>query len=302
MASTSSGGNSRGGKPPANKKVGKPRTLHAPSEVVDHETPQSAADSEPTERTVNSWLSAIKLVVGGVLVVGLTGLMFWTVYRYALTTPRFAVQNVEVIGNQRLSRTKVAEIAGIRVGQNIFATDMATLQQRLLDEPWIRTAQVTRDIPNALQIKISEHEAVALANLDGVLFLATSAGEPFRQVLPGEAFDLPLITGLSSEELTRDRKREVERIGVATDVLKQYARLDQSRVHVAQEVHLQDDGRVTLIVGVRGLHLELGRDNFRKKLQMAGRVLAELGSKGGQPEAIFLDNETHPERVVVRLR
>jgi hypothetical protein len=67
-------------------------------------------------------------------------------------------------------------------------------------------------------------------------------------------------------------------------------------------VHLADDGRVTLIVGARGLHLELGRDNFRKKLQMAGRVLAELGAKGGQPEVIFLDNETHSERVVVRLR
>lgn len=298
MASTSS----TGGKPPANKKVGKPRTLHAPQETVDHEAPEGSDESASTERGAATWLSAIKLVFGGVLVVGLTGLMFWTAYRYALTTPRFAIQNVEVIGNQRLSRSKVAEIAGIRVGQNIFATDTTTLQRRLLNEPWIRTAQVTRDLPNALQVKITEHEATALANLDEVLFLVTSAGEPFRPVAAGESFDLPLITGVSGTELARDRKREVERIGMATDVLKQYMRLEQSRVHVAQEVHLQDDGRVTLVVGVRGLHLELGRDNFRKKLQMAGRVLTELGSKGGQPEAIFLDNETHPERVVVRLR
>jgi cell division protein FtsQ len=298
MAST----NPAGGKPPANKKVGKPRTLHAPQETVDHEGPAGTDESPATERGATTLLSAIKLVFGGALVVGLTGLMFWTVYRYALTTPRFAIQNVEVVGNQRLSRAKVAEIAGIRVGQNIFATDTTTLQRRLLDEPWIRTAQVTRELPNALQVKITEHEAAALANLDDVLFLVTSAGEPFRPVAAGESFDLPLITGVSGAELARDRKREVERIGMATDVLKQYTRLEQSRVHVAQEVHLQDDGRVTLIVGVRGLHLELGRDNFRKKLQMASRVLAELGAKGGQPEAIFLDNETHPERVVVRLR
>jgi cell division protein FtsQ len=298
MAFTSS----KGGKPTTNKKVGKPRTLHAPQETVDHEPAAEGADESEPPRSASSWLSAVKLAVGGLLVVGLTGLMFWTVYRYALTTPRFAIQNVEVIGNQRLSRAKVAEIAGVRVGQNIFATDTATLQRRLLDEPWIRTAQVTRDIPNALQVKITEHEAAALANVDDVLFLVTSDGEPFRPVAPGEAFDLPLITGLSSAELARDRKREVERIGMATDVLKQYTRLEQSRVHAAQEVHLEDDGRVTLIVGVRGLHLELGRDNFRKKLQMASRVLAELGAKGGQPEAIFLDNETHPERVVVRLR
>lgn len=298
MAFTSSSG----GKPPTNKKVGKPRTLAAPSEAGGLESPDVHEETASEERSAGRLLNAIKLIVGGVLVVGLTGLMFWTVYRYALTTPRFAIQNVEVSGNQRLSRARVAEVAGIRTGQNIFATDMETLQRRLLDEPWIRTAQVTRDIPNTLQITIKEYEAAALANLEDVLYLVTSEGEPFKQVTPGEAFDLPLITGLSSTEFARDRKREVERIGMATEVLKQYSRLDQSRVHVAQEVHLQDDGRVTLVVGVRGLHLELGRDNFRKKLQMAGRVLAELGAKGGQPEAIFLDNETHPERVVVRLR
>lgn len=298
MAFTSSSG----GKPPTNKKVGKPRTLAAPSEAGGLESPDVHEETASEERSAGRLLNAIKLIVGGVLVVGLTGLMFWTVYRYALTTPRFAIQNVEVSGNQRLSRARVAEVAGIRTGQNIFATDMETLQRRLLDEPWIRTAQVTRDIPNTLQITIKEYEAAALANLEDVLYLVTSEGEPFKQVTPGEAFDLPLITGLSSTEFARDRKREVERIGMATEVLKQYSRLEQSRVHVAQEVHLQDDGRVTLVVGVRGLHLELGRDNFRKKLQMAGRVLAELGAKGGQPEAIFLDNETHPERVVVRLR
>lgn len=298
MAST----NFSGGKPPTNKKVGKPRTLTAPSEAAGLDSPDAQEGSTNEERSAGRLLNTIKLMVGGVLVVGLTGLMFWTVYRYALTTPRFAIQNVEVVGNQRLSRARVAEIAGISVGQNIFSTDTATLQRRLLDEPWVHTAQVTREIPNTVQIKIKEHEAAALASLEGALYLVTSEGEPFRTVKPGEAFDLPLITGLSSAEIARDRKREVERIGMATDVLKQYSRLEQSRVHVAQEVHLQDDGRLTLVVGVRGLHLELGRDNFRKKLQMAGRVLAELGAKGGQPEAIFLDNETHPERVVVRLR
>jgi cell division protein FtsQ len=298
MAST----NSFGGKPPTNKKVGKPRTLAAPSEAAGLDSPDVQEEPASEDRSAGRVLNTLKLIVGGVLVVGLTGLMFWTVYRYALTTPRFAIQHVEVTGNQRLSRARVAEIAGISVGQNIFSADPATLQRRLLDEPWVHAVQVTREIPNTLQIKIKENEAAALASVEGALYLVTSEGEPFRQVAAGESFDLPLITGLSSEELARDRKREVERIGMVTDVLRQYSRLEQSRVHVAQEVHLADDGRVTLIVGVRGLHLELGRDNFRKKLQMAGRVLAELGSKGGQPEVIFLDNETHPERVVVRLR
>ena len=35
---------------------------------------------------------------------------------------------------------------------------------------------------------------------------------------------------------------------------------------------------------------------------MAAQVLGELGAKGRTPGIVFLDNEAHPERVVVRMR
>jgi hypothetical protein len=35
---------------------------------------------------------------------------------------------------------------------------------------------------------------------------------------------------------------------------------------------------------------------------MAERVIAELAAKGRTPGLVFLDNEAHPERVVVRMR
>ena len=82
---------SSGGKPPTNRKVGKPRTLAAPSETVGFESSEGNEEAVSEERSAARLLNAIKLIFGSVLVVGLTGLMFWTVYRYALTTPRFAI-------------------------------------------------------------------------------------------------------------------------------------------------------------------------------------------------------------------
>jgi hypothetical protein len=35
---------------------------------------------------------------------------------------------------------------------------------------------------------------------------------------------------------------------------------------------------------------------------MAERVFAKASGKGGLPGIVFLDNEAHPERVVVRMR
>jgi hypothetical protein len=48
--------------------------------------------------------------------------------------------------------------------------------------------------------------------------------------------------------------------------------------------------------------LELGTGPWRKKLLMAEEVVGELRKKGRTPGIVFLDNTSHPERVVVRMR
>jgi cell division protein FtsQ len=274
--------------------------LEAPPEVVHFE---GDADAE-SGAAINSWklVVLLKVIVGAVLVAGLTVGLFWSLYRYAVSSPRFAIKTISVAGNQRVSDARVAELSGLQLGANIFKSDTTSAQQRLLEEPWIQSAQIARELPGRVQIKVTERTAVALASVGEDLFLVTPQGEPFKKVEPGETFDLALITGLSLTEMARDRDREMDRMRTAIDVLGQYARLDMSHAQPPQEVALHDDGRVTLVVGSRGIHLELGREAFRSKLLMAGRVLARLSAKGGQPEVLFLDNEAHPERVVVRLR
>ena len=46
----------------------------------------------------------------------------------------------------------------------------------------------------------------------------------------------------------------------------------------------------------------LGGPPFRRKLEQAARVVAELDRRGAKAETIMLDNDARPERVVVRMR
>jgi cell division protein FtsQ len=57
-----------------------------------------------------------------------------------------------------------------------------------------------------------------------------------------------------------------------------------------------------LIVGKDGLSLALGAAPFRRKLEEAGRVIAETDRRGSRASAIMLDDDARPERVVVRTR
>jgi cell division protein FtsQ len=254
-------------------------------------------------RSVGALLwSALKLASGLAVVVGASLAVAWSAHHYALTSPRFAIHTVDLVGAKRNSLEQVKAQSGVSLGDNIFALDTDAAERKLLENPWISEVKVTRRLPSALRVELTEREASAVVALAQHVYLVTREGVPFKEVEPGDPYDLPLITGASPENLARDRTREIERIQTGLEVLRQFERVPLSKVYPAEEVHLADAGDVTLTCGKDGVTLELGTGPWRKKLLMAEEVVGELRKKGRTPGIVFLDNQAHPERVVVRMR
>lgn len=256
-------------------------------------------------RPATAWtkvLAALRLGLGLALVVGTSVSVAYSVRHYALTSPRFSIQEVNLQGGKRVAPQQAQDQAGVTLGSNIFALDTALAERKLLENPWISEARVTRDLPRALRIEIKEREPAALAVFADRLYLVTADGEPFKELSPGDPADFPLITGASVEGLSRDRARELDRVRIGLEVLEQYSRVPLSKTQPAQEVHLSDAGDVVLTAGKEGITFELGKDAYRRKLLMGEQVVAEMRRKGRSPGIVFLDNQAHPERVVVRMR
>lgn len=259
---------------------------------------QAAHSAGATER----FWGGVRVALGIAAVIGTSLAVAASAHRYALTSPRFAVKELSIRGAQRLSPEQVRDLGGIGVGTNIFALDPRAVEARLLQNPWISSAKVTRRLPSELSVELSERQARAVALLGAQTYLVSKDGEPFKQLEPKDPVDLPVITGLHPENLQRDRTRELERLARALSVLSQYERLSMSRVHLAQEVHIADGGAITLVVGKEGVVIQLGITGFRQRLQMAERVVSETQKGGRLPGIVFADNKAHPERVVVRMR
>jgi cell division protein FtsQ len=257
--------------------------------------------SGPRSAATLLW-SALKLASGLAVVVGASLAVAWSAHHYALTSPRFAIRTVDLVGAKRTTREQLKTDSGVAVGLNIFALDTDSAERKLLENPWISEVKMTRRLPSTLRVEVSEREAAAVVALGERLYLVTPEGVPFKEVSAGDPYDMPLISGASPENLQRDRKREIERIQTGLEVLHQFERLPLSRVYPAEEVHLADAGDVTLTCGKDGVTLELGTGPWRKKLLMAEEVVGELRKKGRTPGIVFLDNHAHPERVVVRMR
>jgi cell division protein FtsQ len=245
---------------------------------------------------------AVKLVVGLAVVVAASTAVAYSLHRYALTTTRFGIQKVELEGAKRYSVEQVRALAGVTVGTNLFAFDTRAAEEKLLKEPWLSSAHVTRKLPTTLRIEVTEREAVAVAVLGDRPFLVTPDGEPFKELGAEDPGDLPVLTGVSAAEWARDRVGAMERFRTGVDLVRQYEKLGMARVHPPEEVSLGSSGDTVLTVGRQGIALELGRAPFARKLAMAAEVVGQLGGKGRTPGIVFLDNEAHPERVVVRMR
>lgn len=252
---------------------------------------------------VGSWLLlGLKVIVGLALIVGAVGSLAWGVHRYAQTTPRFAVVNVEIEGTRRLARDDVLGAAGFKKGDNLFALDVEKAEKSLLSSPWIAQARVVRQLPGTIRLEVVERDAVALAVIGGKTFLVSQDGEPFKEMGSGDPHDLPIVTGLSLLALSKDRRAELSRLRETLGLLRDYEKLPIAQSFPIEEVHLEPSGDAVLTVGSEGISMHLGATPWKRKLLRAERVLQRTRKAGGEPSVVFLDNDAHPERVVVRVR
>lgn len=246
--------------------------------------------------------AGIKFGSGLLIVVCAAVAVAWGAYRYATTTPRFSVQRFDLDGARRVGVDDIQRLTGIRPGSNLFAIDVEAAERKLLTSPWVKAAKVTRDLPSALRVELTENQPEAVGSIDGKLYLVTEFGEPFKQIEPGDPYDLPIVTGISAENLANNRPAELERVASALEVLRQYQAMPLAKVYPPEELHLGDGRDLSLIVGASGVVLELGSGSWQKKLAMAARVISLVQGKTRTPGVVFLDNQAHPERVVVRMR
>jgi cell division protein FtsQ len=215
---------------------------------------------------------------------------------WVTTSPRFALQAITFAGASRADPGELARSAGLVKGVNLFQLDLAAAQRALEQHPWVREAEVTRHFPAAVSVRIAEHVPAALVSM-GDLYLLDREGEPFRRVQPGDALDLPLVTGVSRESYVQEPAAAAESFRRALAALDAYARLEKGdRI---SEIHVEPRGLSFFTAA--GTELRWGDGPSPERLARLSRVRAELARRGLTAEVIHLDNRVRPGWVAVKL-
>jgi len=134
----------------------------------------------------------------------------WVDRKLYAENPRFEIQQLVVECEGKLTEDFIREMAKVREGDNLFATSLQEIEQRLMEVSRIESVYLERDLPHTLIIRVKERYPVAKLMGESFLrypFLVDRFGVvlPFQRSLSG----LPLIRGVREE--TRPGKRMSDR-------------------------------------------------------------------------------------------
>jgi cell division protein FtsQ len=257
---------------------------------------------KPRRPATSSWFAKVQLFTGVIVVIAASVLVAWGLRRYLHKSPRFAVASIPVQGNRRLGPQAVVKQAGLATGDNVFDIDEDRCRGALQLNPWIESAKVQKELPDTVRITIVEREARLTASIDGKMLLADARGVLFKESEVGDPTDLPIVTGIKPADIARDREGVTLRLRRVLDLLADLEAEQIPERLPIQEVHIDGDGDLTVFAGTDGIALTFGQPPYRLKVEKGKRILAELRARRVKPDALFLDNRAHPERVVVRMR
>ena len=287
---------------PSNRRVGKPKlssTRNSPEATADV-SPEMLLSESSLERVVSaSWFESVRWVLG-LFVVFLTAAgAAWGGHRYITQSPRFAVTTFSVNGNQQRTEKEIIERGGLCKGVNIFSVDLNAVRAQLLADPWVGESLLLRHLPGTIEIQITERKAFAIVMLERG-YLVERNGTVFKSIEPSDPSELPIVTGFSLEQWKRDRIAAERTLKQLLDLGDDWMKsgVGSRSLH---EIRLAVDGNVELVVGKKEMIIAMGLPPFRRKLERAERVLAELDRRGVAAEAVWIDNDAHPERIVARV-
>ena len=138
--------------------------------------------------------------IAGIAALMATSFLFIFVHDVITQCDYFRAKSLKIEGMHRLSRNQIIEAARVEAGMNVLAVNLATVRKRLLAQPWIAEAEVRREIPGGLYIKVQEHCPLAIIDL-GRKYLINESGQLFKEWTDTDPTNLPLISGLELSDI-----------------------------------------------------------------------------------------------------
>jgi cell division protein FtsQ len=243
----------------------------------------SAVNQRPTKRENGAGALAARLraMVGYVpafLKVALAivaGLLIFAGYRVAASASFFQVRRVEIQGTSRVSADDVQALVRKELEKTgVWRADLNGMNTRLERVPWIRTAVVSRVLPDGIRVRIVERVPRAVVRTaSGRFRWVDDDAVLLGEMLPTDQIPAFFLRGLNEDDPEAARKENRDRVAKFLELQRDWDAAGLSER--VSEVNLIDvrDIRAQLAGDNSQIEVRLGSRDHGKRLKDALEVL-----------------------------
>jgi len=267
------------------------------------------ASQRPAKRESNETLAVrIKSVLAYVplalriAVIAIIGLMVFVGYRAAASASFFAIRTVETKGASRASLLDIQAAVRRHVAQTgVWRADLKELINSLERLPWVRTAVVTRVLPDGIRVRITEREPKAVVrNAAGRFVWVDDDAVYLGEMSSTDQMPAFFLRGWNEDQSPTAQTENRERVGKFLELQRDW--VAQGISERVSEVNLLDlrDVRVQLAGDDSQIEVRLGSQEQGARLSKALTVLDAQRQTARGPLISYIDL-TQGKRAVVGL-
>lgn len=108
----------------------------------------------------------------------------------------FKANVIEITGCQRYTQEEIAQAAGVSKGDNLFLLNKFSMANRIFKQlPYVDEVQISRRLPDTLEIQVTECVAAAVIEQDGNVWLIDKKGKILENIKESDAAQYTKVTG-----------------------------------------------------------------------------------------------------------
>ena len=195
----------------------------------------------------------------------------------------FAVKGITIAGNEHTTKDEAIAALGVKEGGSIFAASPSQTRKRLMRLPWVSDAEVRRQLPDTVFIRLIEKRPFALWRNGAEIAVIERSGGVITAAQPESFAKLPMLAGAGAPKAAA-------------------AVIDALRTHKAISARIQSAERVgerrwdLILAG--GVTVKLPEEGWQAQLDELERLIVEQGILERDIEIIDL---RYPDNYVFRL-
>ena len=143
-----------------------------------------------------------------------TGILIFAAYRAAASASFFQVHKIEIQGTSRVSVDEVQAIVRKEVEKTgVWKADLNGVNARLERIPWIRTAVISRVLPDGIRVRVTERVPRAVVRTaSGRFRWVDDDAVLLGEMLPTDQIPTFFLRGLNEEDPEGSRAENRERV------------------------------------------------------------------------------------------